>query len=121
MARKSNKEIEQDTKAPDTTEVEPPKDNAPEVENTQEEAPKDKEETKDPETQEGEKKDSAPASEKEEKAKPDAEEESRVDKILKMYPQYAELYIDSKGGVYTVNTPDPVRGKAKLYKNKYHK
>ena len=121
MARKSNKEIEQDTKAPETTEVETPKDNAPEVENTQEEAPKDKEETKDPETQEVEKKGSAPASKKEEKAKPDAEEEARVDKILKMYPKYAELYIDSKGGVYTVNTPDTVRGKAKLYKNKYHK
>lgn len=121
MARKSNKEIEQDTKAPDTQEVETPKDNAPEVENTQEETPKDKEETKDPETTEVEKKGSAPASKKEEKVKPDAEEEARVDKILKMYPQYAELYIDSKGGVYTVNTPDTVRGKAKLYKNKYHK
>jgi len=102
MARKSNKEIEQEAKAPETQEVETPKDNAPE-------------------TPEAEKKDSAPASKKEEKAKPNAEEEARVDKILKMYPQYAELYIDSKGGVYTVNTPDTVRGKAKLYKNKYHK
>ena len=43
MARKSNKEIEQEAKAPDAPEVETPKDNAPEVENTQEEAPKDKE------------------------------------------------------------------------------
>lgn len=121
MVRKSNKEIEQETKAPETPEAKTSKDNAPEVENTQEEAPKDKEETKDPETTEAEKKGSAPASKKEEKAKPEAEEEVRVDKILKMYPQYAELYIDSKGGVYTVNTQDTVRGKAKLYKNKYHK
>jgi hypothetical protein len=121
MTRKSNKEIEQGTKAPETPEVETPKDNAPEVENNQEEAPKDEEETKAPETKGVEKKGSAPASKKEEKAKPNAEEEARVDKILKMYPQYAELYIDSKGGVYTVNTPDTVRGKAKLYKNKYHK
>ena len=121
MARKSNKEIEQDTKAPETPEVETQNDNAPEVENTQEEATKDKEEIKAPETTEVEKKGSAPASKKEEKAKPDAEEEGRVDKILQMYPQYAELYIDSNGGVYTVNTPDTVRGKAKLYKNKYHK
>jgi len=50
-----------------------------------------------------------------------SEEDRQADEILKMYPQYAELYIDSKGGVFTTNTPESVRGKAKLYKNKYHK
>ena len=51
----------------------------------------------------------------------DKAEQERIDGILKMYSQYAELYIDSKGGVFTANTPESVRGNAKLYTNKYHK
>jgi hypothetical protein len=44
-----------------------------------------------------------------------------VDEILKSHTDYSELYIDSLGGIYAPGTPEPVRGKAKLYKNKYHK
>ena len=46
---------------------------------------------------------------------------SRIDAILKLYPQYEELYIDSHGFVFTANTPKNQRNDAVLYKNKYHK
>lgn len=42
-----------------------------------------------------------------------------VDKILKMYADYEELYVSNKGGVFTVGTPEHIRGNAVLYKNKY--
>ena len=54
-------------------------------------------------------------------AKAETEEDKQADAILKLYPQYKELYIDSKGGAFTVGTPEHIRGKAKLYKNKYFK
>ena len=62
------------------------------------------------------------APEKPKKAK-DTQEEipAFVDEILKSHTDYSELYIDSLGGIYAPGTPEPVRGKAKLYKNKYHK
>ena len=39
--------------------------------------------------------------------------------ILKKFPAYESLYIDTHGGTYTPNTPAAIRGKAVLYKNPY--
>ena len=39
--------------------------------------------------------------------------------LLKKYPAYESLYIDSHGGTYTPNTPAAIRDKAVLYKNPY--
>ena len=39
--------------------------------------------------------------------------------ILKKFPTYESLYIDTHGGTFTPNTPAPIRGKATLYKNPY--
>jgi hypothetical protein len=50
----------------------------------------------------------------------EAEENAQADAILKLYPGYAELYIDSRGGVFAPGTPAHIRGNARLYKNKYH-
>ena len=44
-----------------------------------------------------------------------------VDKVLRLYPQYESLYVDSKGFVFTEGTSKAMRGNAKLYKNKYFK
>ena len=39
--------------------------------------------------------------------------------ILKKFPAYESLYIDTHDGTYTPNTPAAIRGKAVLYKNPY--
>lgn len=39
--------------------------------------------------------------------------------LLKKYPRYESLYIDTHGGTYAPNTPAAIRGKAELYKNPY--
>ena len=39
--------------------------------------------------------------------------------ILKKFPAYESLYIDTHGGTFTPNTPAAIRGKATLYKNPY--
>ena len=39
--------------------------------------------------------------------------------ILKKFPAYETLYIDTHGGTFTPNTPATIRGKATLYKNPY--
>ena len=39
--------------------------------------------------------------------------------ILKKFPTYETLYIDTHGGTFTPNTPAAIRGKATLYKNPY--
>ena len=39
--------------------------------------------------------------------------------ILKKFPTYESLYIDTHGGTFTPNTPAAIRGKATLYKNPY--
>lgn len=46
--------------------------------------------------------------------------EKHIEDILKVYPQYKELYIDSKGGVYATDTNQNIRGNAILYKNPYN-
>lgn len=43
----------------------------------------------------------------------------RVDRILMSHPQYEKMYIDSKGGAYTVGTPELIRKGAVLYTNPY--
>lgn len=42
-------------------------------------------------------------------------------KFLKMYDNHPELYIDSKGGVYSESTQPQQVGNAILYKNPYYK
>jgi len=44
-----------------------------------------------------------------------------VDQILTGYPNYEELYIDSKGGVYVKGTQQNLVKDAILYKNPYYK
>jgi hypothetical protein len=41
--------------------------------------------------------------------------------ILKMYPMYEFLYIDSQGGCYTQGTAESIRGGAIFYKNPFYK
>lgn len=41
--------------------------------------------------------------------------------ILRAFPAYASMYIDTQGGIYTPDTPEKLRGNAVLYKNPYHK
>lgn len=43
-----------------------------------------------------------------------------IDDVLKVYPQYQNLYVDDKGGVYTEDTAGSLRGEAKLYKNPHY-
>lgn len=54
------------------------------------------------------------------KSEPEIKLEKHVEDILKIYPQYESLYIDNKGGVFTIDTNQNIRGKAILYKNPYH-
>lgn len=44
-----------------------------------------------------------------------------VEKVLKMYPNYAELAVDLQGGVYTKEQQHLSKGKAILYQNPYYK
>lgn len=44
-----------------------------------------------------------------------------IEKILKLYPQYESLYIDNRGGVFTIETNQNIRKEAILYKNKNYK
>lgn len=53
---------------------------------------------------------------------PDTEELSpEISRLLKIFNGYNMLYIDSYGGVFTADTPEKLRGNAKLYNNPYHK
>lgn len=45
----------------------------------------------------------------------------QVKKLLSAYSNYAALYIDSKGGVYTEDTQHNLVGDAILYRNPYYK
>lgn len=44
---------------------------------------------------------------------------AEVDRLLQIYPSYPELYIGSKGEVYTADTKPNIIGGAILYKNPY--
>ena len=44
-----------------------------------------------------------------------------VDQVLKLHPQYEELYVNDKGFAFTKDTSKIMRGNATLYKNKYFK
>lgn len=50
-----------------------------------------------------------------------AEVPSNVDKILRMYPNYAKLFIDQQGGVYTEDSKHLTKAGAILYQNPYFK
>ena len=40
-------------------------------------------------------------------------------RLMKMYPQYEEMYITPQGFVHPAGTPEYARKGAKLYKNKF--
>lgn len=44
-----------------------------------------------------------------------------IQRILKLYSNMSELYIDKFGGVFTPDTKASIRGKAVLYKNPFYK
>lgn len=44
-----------------------------------------------------------------------------ADRILHVYRQYRELYIDPSGGTYTCDTPPAFRSNTTLYRNPYYK
>lgn len=58
---------------------------------------------------------------KAEKVTNEAEIPDAVKKILKAFVNYAELAVDSHGGVYTDIKRVPAKEKAVLYKNPYYK
>lgn len=43
-----------------------------------------------------------------------------VDKLLKVYNNYEQLYVDAKGSVYTADTQPNLVGDAILYQNPYY-
>lgn len=43
-----------------------------------------------------------------------------VGDVLKVYHRYQNLYVDDKGGAYTEDTIEAIRGEAELYKNPYY-
>ncbi len=64
-----------------------------------------------------------PASGPEKKAKgetPPQQIPEHAGQILKTFSNYPELYIDSQGGTFTVNTPPAFRSNATLYTNPYY-
>lgn len=44
-----------------------------------------------------------------------------IQRILKLYHNMSELYIDKFGGVFTPDTKPSIRGNAALYKNPFYK
>lgn len=44
-----------------------------------------------------------------------------IQRILKLYRNMPELYVDKFGGVFTVDTKPSIRGHAVLYKNPFYK
>ena len=59
----------------------------------------------------------------EEKEQKEAETEipAFADKLMRNFSNLEEVYITSKGGVFTKDTPASLVGDAKLYKNPYYK
>lgn len=52
--------------------------------------------------------------------KDNEEPDSHTLGLLKAFKEYESLYIDRSGSVYTIDTPERIRGGAKLYTNPYH-
>lgn len=44
-----------------------------------------------------------------------------VDNLLRLYPQYEEMWVTPSGSVHPKAVPEIYRKEATLYKNKYHK
>ena len=99
MARTSNK-----TK--DTPEVKNPEAKNPELENPELENP----EAKNPELEN-------PELEKETR---EVEIPEHVEKLMKLYPQYEQLYVTPNGFVHPVGSPKYLVANATLYKNKFY-
>jgi hypothetical protein len=99
MARTSNK-----TK--DTPEVKNPEAKNPELENPELENP----EAKNPELENPEL----------EKETPEVEIPEHVEKLMKLYPQYEQLYVTPNGFVHPVGSPKYLVANATLYKNKFY-
>lgn len=78
------------------------------------------------ETEETEKMKEKPKTRKKEVAETAVESEDedipeQALRILKLYPKEKSLYIGNHGGVYTLDSPQNVRGNAILYKNPFYK
>ncbi len=56
---------------------------------------------------------------KESKEEGSQEPDSRTLAVLKRFPKYESLYVDRSGSVFTLGTPERIRGGAKLYTNPY--
>ncbi len=70
-------------------------------------------------TEQGEETPKAPEVASEDKVEVEIPE--TVKQILKLYPNMKELYIDTKGGVYTKSAPAQIVKGLTLYKNPYFK
>lgn len=78
------------------------------------------------ETEEAEKIKEKPKTRKKEVAETAVESEDedipeQALRILGLYPKEKSLYIGNHGGVYTLDSPQSVRGNAILYKNPFYK
>lgn len=62
-------------------------------------------------------KDEKPKSKAAKKEVAESEIPENITKILKGYPQYEILYVDAKGGIFSPNTPEKIRGNAVAYSN----
>lgn len=67
------------------------------------------------------KNDSVAAPEPKEAEAQETEIPENAKKVMKLYPDMEQIYIDPQGGIFTTNTPEHVRGGAILYKNPYFK
>lgn len=62
----------------------------------------------------------SPGIEENESAEPAVNDTDPVDRILKLYPQYKEVYITPNGFVHPKGVPAYLIKGAKLYKNKFY-
>lgn len=126
MARtKKTKELPNTPSPLDVTGMEPATDGAPDVTepSSEEKAPKEElekqegQKTELPQEEEegGEEEEEPPVTSPIVKVIP-----RHVGDVLKVYPKYQNLYVDDKGGTYTEDTIEAIRGEAELYKNPYY-
>ena len=109
MARTSNK-----TK--DTPQVKNPQVKNPEVENPEVENP----EVKNPKVENPEVKNPKVENPELEKETLEVEIPEHVEKLMKLYPQYEQLYVTPNGFVHPVGSPKYLVANATLYKNKFY-
>lgn len=114
----ATKDTEQEVKDVKTAESQEVK--VPETEKSK--AP---EEAKGPEKKKAEKSNTSNGTKKETKSAKkevaNTEIPENVDKLMKLYPQYEEIYVTPQGFVHTKDATEYLLKDAVLYKNKYYK